>query len=991
MYTKKSFTIIFLTLMFLFTNVSLYGSTKELLLADNGKTFYVILEGVNPSLAEKTAAKELKIHLEKVTGAKFLIQKENKLPYKGNAIYVGNTSFAQKNNIDVKKLHSEEWVIKNVGKNLILTGGNLRGTLYAVYEFLEQQVNCYWFDEYMEQIPVKKKLIIPALNIKNKPAFYGRQIAMGKPILRDSRQLIVLRARNKDTRNTCGAEFGFGEGVSSHSFYAFSKKFPADKKEYLAMYFDGTRPVAKNGSGPGQICLTNPGARQEVIKQIKANLTKFYKEKNKSIVPVVSLIPNDKNWCCQCPECKAVIKKENADSGALLSFVNFIAEEIKKDFPSALISTAAYMNNVTAPKFVRPNDNVMVEIAQLNAEWATSDVQKAEFPELFRPLLHPLNTQARKTFTTWANISKQLEVWDYWVEWTDKFPTPYVILNTIASDLKFFQKCKVGRVYVEQEYFRNNPCFHSLTTWVGWKLMQDPNKNLDQLVKIFMKGYYGPAGNKMYQLWQMMEQSIAAVPVKAGKMSVMRPTQRPYLTLDFYRKGQKLLDEAEKLCPVNSRYLLNVQKERIPFDAGLYCMWEQLQKQLPKGQKMYWKQSDILKRYETNRLNQIKKRWPSALKKSTKEIQQKVTFFKGLAAKRLGKQPPIIHVPYQKLGAKGKIANVNWTKAFYTDYWTTVTGVKQAACQIKAAFIRDADYLYIALEQHNVNPAKIKNIWWSGDIWELFFSSNRSGKPYKQLGLNAANEYHAFDYTNGTTGWKIAGFEHKSEIKNGLWKICVAMPLKAVMSSEDVKVGNGLFLNIFRHVTDSSVTMSLSPTYEANYHDMAFLAELRLDLPWPEDKDNLFKGKSYTLSVKPNYQRCVNKQTDLKKLTDGLFAPAKRPAWLEKKYTVGYSGAKPSFTVDMGAVKNVNMVYYHTGAGIAGVEPTPKIQVYASIDNKNFSLIGTSTNKSTFGAGYRPMTIAIPVKEVKARYIRVDISGSYFLFCDELAATGKNN
>lgn len=960
----------------------LYGK-EGLLLADQGKSRCIIVESANATPAEKRAAQELKTYLEKVTGAVFKIQTESSVP-PARALYVGQTRFARQKGIDFTRLSHEEWIIKSSANNLILSGGRPRGTLYAVYEFLEQQAGCRWFDEFTEAVPVRKQLRIPALSIQSKPAFFGRQIGMGKPIVRDSRELILLRARNKDTRNTCGAEFGFGENITSHSFYSYSRNFPADKKNFLAMYYDGSRPVSVNGSGPGQICLTDPGARQAVLKQVKAALAAFYKQNDKSRSVVIPLMPNDKAWCCQCAECQKIVKREKADSGALLYFVNAIAAAIEKEYPNALISTAAYLNNVEPPQHIRPRKNVMIEIAQLNAEWGTSAKQKREYPDLFRPLTHPVNKSARTLFETWARISPNLETWDYWVEWTDKFPTPYVVVNTIASDIKFFNKCKVKRIYVEHEYFRNSPCFHALTTWTGWKLMQDPRQDVEKLISVFMSGYYGPAGAKMHELLKFMEKSIAELPLKVGNMSAMTPSQRPYLTLNFYRTGQKLLDEAEKLCPPGSKYLLNVQKERIPFDAGLYCMWEQLKKQLPKGTKMPWNQAAILKRYENNCLRQAKVRWPSSLAKTTKTVEQHVTLFKGLAADRSGKKPPIIPVPFQKKSANGKVAAVDWDQAVSTPVWTTTVGSK-APCSVSAAFTRDREFLYIQMEEKS--HGQLKTIWWSGDIWELFFSSKRSGRPYKQLAFNSAGETHAYDYTVGRQGWKIQGLDFKSELSNGTWRVRCALPLKALMSEKDIREGQGVFLNIFRHVTAASTTVSLSPVYEASYHDMARLAELRLDPQWPADGANLFKGKSYTLSIKPSYARCADPATELKKLTDGKFTPAKRPVWLEKNYTVGYAGGKPEITVDMGAVKEVDMVYYHTGAGLAGVEPPPRIQVYASCDNRKFDLIGEIRNESTFAGGYRPLTIGIPVKKSKARYIRVVVSGTYFIFCDELGAS----
>ena len=968
--------------------ILLADGETPLLLADGGKTQYVIVESGNPTPAEKKAAQELKLHLQKVTGAAFRIQTESASSKPPAAIYVGQTRFAARNGIDFAKLDGEEWNIRTVGRDLILCGGRPRGSLYAVYEFLEQQIGCRWFDEFMESIPVRKKLAVRPLSVQARPVFFGRQIGMGKPISRDCPELIALRARNKDTRTTGGADYGYGEGVTSHNFYQFSKRFPAGHPEYLAMNYDGSRPVSVSGSGPGQICLTNPGARKSVLEQMRANLKERYRKNPGLKRTVYPLVPNDKAWSCQCPECLKIVRREKAESGALLDFVNAIARELRSEFPDVLIATTAYMNNILPPLHIRPESNVMIEIAQLNGEWATTAKMRREYPDMFRPLSHPVNSEARRIFETWANISNYLETWDYWVEWTDKFPTPYVLLRTIASDIRFFRKCKVRRIYVEQEYSQNYPCFHALTTWVGWKLMQDPDRDLDRLVKIFMDGYYGPAAGKMTELLEHMEKSIAAVPAKAGSMSVLTPSKRPYLTLEFYRIGQNLLDEAEKLCPADSRYLLNVQKERIPFDAGLYCMWNQLKKQLKKGESMPWNPADILKRYQVNRLNQARVRWPSSYKKTVSRVEKEAAFFKGLAADRAGRRPPILAVPWQNCSPSGQLDRVDWSKAAASPVWLSLSGAGQPAGSIRAFFTRDADHLYFMLEEKGADPAKLSNRWWSGDIYELFMSVRRNGNPYKQLAFNSANESYAYEYGEKQSGWKIAGLKSVSEIKNGVWRLRAALPLRALMTPEQIGSGCPVFLNIFRKITAQGITMCLSPIYEAGYRDMTRLVELRLDPRWPDEKQNLFRGKSYTLSTMPNYKLCSDPETELQKLTDGQFVPAGRPLWLQKKYTVGFTGIKPEITVDLGSSQTVNAVYYHTGAGLAGVEPPTLIKVFAGSDPQQLRQVGEVRPESTLASGYRSMTIRIPVKECSARYIRIAVSGKYYIFCDEIAAMG---
>ncbi len=89
-------------------------------------------------------------------------------------IYVGQTQRAEQNGVTFSQLGEEEWIIKTVSNDIILTGGRYRGTLYAVYEFLEKQVGIRWYDIFTEIVPEKSDLTIPTLDIQASPAFSQR-------------------------------------------------------------------------------------------------------------------------------------------------------------------------------------------------------------------------------------------------------------------------------------------------------------------------------------------------------------------------------------------------------------------------------------------------------------------------------------------------------------------------------------------------------------------------------------------------------------------------------------------------------------------------------------------------------------------------------------------------------------------------------------------------------------------------------------------------
>ena len=87
--------------------------------------------------------------------------------------------------------------------------------------------------------------------------------------------------------------------------------------------------------------------------------------------------------------------------------------------------------------------------------------------------------------------------------------------------------------------------------------MQNPDQDPAPLIKTFMDGFYGPAAGKMTAYLNYLEASIAAAP---AMVAAIQTFQRPYLTLEFYKTCQRLLDEAEALCGSNPAALLNVQR-----------------------------------------------------------------------------------------------------------------------------------------------------------------------------------------------------------------------------------------------------------------------------------------------------------------------------------------------------------------------------------------------------------------------------------------------
>ncbi len=339
-------------------------------LARGGKTEYKI---VYASEYEKEAAEELKLHLDRITGANFPLEKENET-VTGPAIWLGNTAFARKQGIDNTKLAPEEWLIRNYGKDLIITGGKRHGTQNGVYDLLETQFGCRWYAWDTTEIPKNPNLTLKSVNIRKQPSFDSREIFddyHSSWVLRQE-----IRTAKKMFRKRIGGSGDYGHQAywprhskryyDVHNFYYFlnPKIYFKEHPEYFSMNVEGKRfhgTLGPNMDG-GNFCLTNPEVRNIVAAQMMETIAQDRENLPEPKWPdIYSLSPMDSDGrLCLCPECAAVEKKERK-MGLLLDFVNDIARRVHKKYPEILIRTESYSTWTEPPVSIRPEKNVIIK------------------------------------------------------------------------------------------------------------------------------------------------------------------------------------------------------------------------------------------------------------------------------------------------------------------------------------------------------------------------------------------------------------------------------------------------------------------------------------------------------------------------------------------------------------------------------------------------------------------------------------------------------
>ncbi|MBN1864092.1 MAG: hypothetical protein JW808_04260, partial [Victivallales bacterium] len=334
----------------------------------------VIVISANPTKSAQFAAFELQYHLREITNSIFEIIPEGTKELSDDLIkiHVGETEAAKTAGLTNDLFKAQEWIVKFSDRTIFLTGkdaqvfdkvvydmdnlpsaGNWpkfweeRGSLHAVYDFLEKCCEVRWFNhtDYGTVVPRKNTLVLEKREIRRSPGFLFRDAigAIGNnpgaydpyvslwPADTDGfkkwshkayanlarkypdasrfnaakntmTNLFLLRMKNGGERRYC-----------NHSLYGYfdrywekstdpnkSELFVERRPQYFAKGYEGK---------PNQLCYTN----RDLIKQVAQDARDYFDGKKTPSEIGISwlklpnpfpLEPMDNSFFCKCPECQ---------------------------------------------------------------------------------------------------------------------------------------------------------------------------------------------------------------------------------------------------------------------------------------------------------------------------------------------------------------------------------------------------------------------------------------------------------------------------------------------------------------------------------------------------------------------------------------------------------------------------------------------------------------------------------------------------------------
>jgi hypothetical protein len=535
-------------------------------IAKGGAAQAVIVVDAAASSPQKFASGELRDFLKHVTGGDFAIV-DKRDPSKCNLLVGPAAAKMVDASFSVDGLGSDGIVVRTVGNDIILAGGETRGTIYAVYAFLQDQVGCYWWTPSASTIPSKPTLEVGELNVRFVPPLEYRETDCPGALEGTWSVRNHYNGSYHQIDGVRGGKIGFiaQDKWSCHTFWTLlpPEIYFKDHPEWYSLINGKRQHTPHEHSG---LCLANEDARKELVKNQKLALAWHPNANMVSISQIDDAGPPDH---CQCDKCAAVEKEEGSYAGNTLRFVNKCAEELEKDFPNLIIDTLAYHYTQKPPKITKPRANVAVRLCDIHCSFSV-------------PLSHDRNRVFRDDLVGWSKICKRLYIWDY----VGNFGRPLLPnpnLRVLGPNARFLIKNGAKGLFAEAPVVPFE-AMSALRSWFLGQIYWNPDQDERKLIDTFCSGYFGAGGKEVVAYLDTIHDAVEA---SGDFLGLDSPADAKFLSYATLSKGWSHLLAAEEAAAGNAEVIQRIRREQIPVLYAVVMNWQRCREQA-KSESWPW-------------------------------------------------------------------------------------------------------------------------------------------------------------------------------------------------------------------------------------------------------------------------------------------------------------------------------------------------------------------------------------------------------------------
>ena len=349
---------------------------------------------------------------------------------------------------------------------MTIAGGNGRGVLYGVYNFLQEFAGFRAYTPDLEVFLWDDIVIGDGVILEYTPTFEMRMNDWYRyyyePIENDHSErepywyvkngLNIAHGNWRSWNESLGSSWDYG-GLFVHTI---------------------GKLTGHTGANP---CLCDETVYEKALASVRQILA------DNPSTTIISVSQNDTTSRCTCANCKAVDAEEGSPAGLWVRFVNRIAVELEDEYPNVVIDTLAYQHTQAAPKITVPHKNVCIRLCSF----------KCHFTHPLTDATCSANATFVKDMNDWSKICDRIYVWDYVTNYRYYIAT-YATLDVLRENMQFFAEHNVKGMYPQGNYQSISGEFGELRAYLIAKLMWDPFMTEEEYyahMDEFLKAYYG--------------------------------------------------------------------------------------------------------------------------------------------------------------------------------------------------------------------------------------------------------------------------------------------------------------------------------------------------------------------------------------------------------------------------------------------------------------------------------------------------------------------
>lgn len=568
----KAFAAAFLALLqFIFTSIGVipyetdidYGGnpyvepsvSSWLTLISEGESDYSIVIPQDAEPAELTAANELSSYLEQISGATLPVVRDSFQEPTMKEIIIGATSREAELSVclDRTSIRHDGFILKAVGGNVFIAGGNARGTLYGVYTLLEEQIGCRWFSPKLSIIPDKATVKIDACldDIQNPSFELRRNNAIG------STERYLAQKKSNVSYWTNNPAYG---GALTYVLWdvTLTELVPdalfAEHPDYFAF-------LPSTGERSTQhVCLSNPD-----ILDIAAENAKAHIDRNTTGAKHIHIGQKDNTDYCECERCKQLYDYYGSVSAPTVMFANKLQEALAADgYDDMYVTFYAYNETRNPPvknglvcnervipvicgSFQACHSHPYTECGHIDGEDGTFIGRFGEGRLEFKNALE-----------TWTDIADRTYVYEYTINFLNSHQF-FANFATIQPNAKWMAEEGItGITYNCGD--GHEAAFNDLRNYLMGKIEWDVDCDVEYHMNDFLKAFYGNDAAKYMK--EYIDLYTAKVAATTHAFNFEWHYQSCYFSLGEIRRIDNMWKNA-LACELTERERFEVEKSEL--------------------------------------------------------------------------------------------------------------------------------------------------------------------------------------------------------------------------------------------------------------------------------------------------------------------------------------------------------------------------------------------------------------------------------------------